>query len=297
MKYQIFAVLLVLAVILAACAPTAASPTPPPIMTDEPPAPVLGLAVVQSVQIQILESHPIQVKAVIRGQLPDAGCTTISEATQTRDGNTFNIELTTTTDPLALCAQALTPFEQVVLLDVTDLLPAPYVVNANGVRQAFELLPRDMEDFKRALVQALNAQDYETLRLSMDTSLRIALWRSEGDSYDVEPAIEQLQLNHLGADATIVAGPDRDMSEFPEGADPFSAFGLDVGPNHALFVSGWGPDGKDEAILYMNYLLDGTLYWHGVLVAEGGFAQQPVNRIMTALIKRSNHTYIARRNS
>lgn len=271
MKYQSFAVLMVLTVVLAACAPAAVSPTPP-IMTDEPPAPVLGLAVVQSVEIQILESMPMQVNALVRGQLPDAGCTTISKVIQTRDGNTFNIELTTTTDPLTLCAQALTPFEQVVPLDVTDLLSAPYVVHANGVRQAFELLPRDMEGFKRALVQALNEQDYVSLRLMMDISLRIALWRSEGNAYDVEPAIEQLQLNHLSADATIVAGPDRDMSEFPEGADPFSAFGLDVGPNHALFVSGWGPDGKDEAILYMNYLLDGTLYWHGVLVAKGGFA-------------------------
>lgn len=273
MKYQSFAGLMVLAIMLTACVPAAVSPTPPPIMTDEPPAPVLGLAVVQSVEIQILESMPIQVNALIRGQLSDAGCTTISTVTQTRDGSTFNIELATTTDPLALCAQALTPFEQVVLLDVTDLPPAPYVVNANGVRQAFELLPRDMDGFKRALVQALNAQNYEALRLMMDTSLRIALWRSEGDSYDVETAIEQLRLNHLGANATIVAGPDKDMSEFPEGADPFSVFGLDVGPNHALFVSGWGPDGKDEAILYMNYLLDGTLYWHGVLVAKGGFAQ------------------------
>lgn len=271
MKYQIFAGLLVLTVVLAACAPAAISPTPPPIMTDEPPAPVLGLAVVQSVEIRFLESMPIQVHAVIRGQLPDAGCTTISDVTQARDGNTFNIEVTTTTDPLALCAQALTSFEQVVLLDVTDLPPAPYVVNANGVRQTFKLLPRDMDGFKLALVQALNAQDYEALGLMMDTSLRIALWRSDGSTYDVEPAIEQLRSNHLGADSIIVAEPEMDMSEFPEGADPFSAFGLDVGPTHALFVSGWGLDGKDEAILYMNYLLDGSLYWHGVLVAIGGF--------------------------
>lgn len=271
MKHQIFASLSILAVIITACAPAAMSPTPSPIMPDEPSAPVLGLAVVQNVDIQILESMPIQANAIIRGQLPDAGCTTISEVTQTREGNTFNITLTTTTDPLALCAQVLTPFEQIVSLDVNDLPPAPYEVNANGVRQAFELLPRDMESFKQALVQALNAQEYEALRLMMDTSLMIAYWRSEEDAYDVEPAIEQLKLNHLGSDSMIVAEPDRDMSTLPEGADPFSVFGLDVGPNHALFVSGWGPNGGGEAILYMNYLLDGTLYWHGVLVAESGF--------------------------
>jgi len=234
------------------------------------------MAVVQSVEVQILESMPLQVNAIIRGQLPDADCTTISTVEQMREGNTFHITLTTTTDPLTLCAQALTPFEQVIRLDTSNLPPAPYVVNANGVQQAFELIPRDMTNFKQALVQALNTKDYETLRLMMDTSLTIASWRSEGNAYDVEPAIEQLKLNHLGANTSITADFDKDATTFPSDTDPLSVFRLDVGPNHMLFVSGWGPDGKDEAILYLNYLLDGTLYWHSVLVAKDGFADKLV---------------------
>lgn len=263
-----------IAVLITACIPVAASPTPPPIVTQEPIIPVTGMAVVQSLEIQILGVNPIQVNAIIRGQLPDAGCTTISSVEQTRDGSTFNIKLSTTTDPLALCAQALTPFEEVIRLETTSLPPAPYVVNANGVQRAFELLPRDMESFKHALIQALNAKDYETLRLMMDTSLTIAHWRSEGSAYNVEPAIEQLKLNHFGANMSITADFAKEVTTFPSDTDPLSLFGLDVGPNHMLFVSGWGPEGKDEAILYFNYLLDGSLYWHGVLVAKGGFADK-----------------------
>ena len=274
MKSWILIFLTALAILITACGSSVPSPTPPPILTEEAPVPITGMAVVQSVDIQILESMPLQVNAVIRGQLPDAGCTTISGITQTRDGNTFNITLTTTTDPLALCALALTPFDEVVQLDTGNLLPAPYVVSANGVQQAFELLPRDMTNFKQSLVQALNAQNYDMLRLMMDKSLTIALWRSEGSAYDTEPAIEQLKLNHLNANSLITADFNKDLSTLPDGTDPFSVLGLDVGPNHLLFVSGWGPDGKDEAILYMNYLLDGTLYWHGVLIAKGGFVQQ-----------------------
>jgi hypothetical protein len=90
--------------ILAACAPVAV--TPPPILTEEPAIPVTGVAVVQSVEIQILESMPVQVNAIIRGQLPDAGCTTIASVNQVREGNTIAITLVTTTDPLALCALA-----------------------------------------------------------------------------------------------------------------------------------------------------------------------------------------------
>lgn len=277
MKIQFFIVTTVLALLVVSCAPTTVSPTPPPIMTEEPAAPIKGMAVVQSVDIQILESQPLQVNAVIRGQLPDAGCTTIDSVEQTFAGSTFTITLTTTTDPLALCAQALTPFEEVVLLETDNLSPAPYTVNVNGVQQAFKLLPRDLTGFKQALTDALNARDYETLRLMMDTSLTIAHWRSQGDVYDGEPAIEQLKLNHIGGTSSIAADLNKDIASLPAGTDPLSVFGLDVGPNQALFVTGWGVDGKDEAILYMNYLLDGTLYWHGVLVAKGGFASSNNN--------------------
>jgi uncharacterized protein YraI len=264
--------------LLTACLPVATSfpdPTPfKPVPTEELVIPITGMAIVQSMEVQTLGVNPVQVNAVIRGQLPDAGCTTISSINQVRDGNTFQITLTTTTDPLALCAQALTPFEEVVRLDTTNLPPAPYVVNANGIQQAFELLPRDMATFKQALVDALNAQDYETLRLMMDKSLTIAHWRSEGSAYDVEPAIEQLKLYHLGTNTSITVETEKDPTNLPDGTDPLSVFRLDVGPNHMLFVSGWGPDGKGEAILYMNYLLDGSLYWHSVLVAKGGFADK-----------------------
>jgi len=277
MKPQIFLSATILVVLITACGPATPTTTPTPIMTEESPGPVAGMAVVQNVDIQILESQPIQVNALIRGQLPDAGCTTLADVSQARDGNTFNITLTTTTDPLALCAQALTPFEQVISLDTNDLEPAPYEVNANGVCKAFLLLPQDMSTFKQVLVEALNTQDYDTLRLMMGESLMIAAWQSEGSAYDVDPAIEQLKLNHLNANQSIIAEFDKDPTTLPGGTDPFSVLGLDVGPNHTLFITGWGPDGKDEAILYMNYTLDGTLYWHGVLVAKGGFTQLSTN--------------------
>lgn len=273
-------VFVLLFTLLSACLPVATPPPDPtpfqPVPTQPAVIPVTGLAIVQSVEVQFPEAQPLQVNAIVRGQLPDSGCTTIASVDQTRNGNTFQITLTTTTDPLALCALTLTPFEQVIRLDTTNLPPAPYVVNANGVQQPFELLPRDMANFKQALVQALNAREYDTLRLMLDQSLTIAAWKSEGSAYDVEPAIEQLKLNHLGTNSSITADFAKDVATFPSNTDPFSVFGLDVGPNHMLFVSGWGPEGKDEAILYLNYLLDGTLYWHGVLIAKGGFANQIV---------------------
>jgi inhibitor of cysteine peptidase len=91
------------------------------------------------VEIQILESFPVQVNAIARGQLPDAGCTTIAGVSQSRSGNTFTAILTTKVDPNAICSQVITPFEYVIPLDVSSLLPAEYIVNVNGVEASFEL--------------------------------------------------------------------------------------------------------------------------------------------------------------
>jgi hypothetical protein len=104
-----------------------------------PPADPTGLADVQSIEIQILESFPVQVNVIARGQFPDSGCTAISNVSQTRTGNTFNVTLTTVTNRQVLCAQVITPFEYVIPLDVSSLLPAPYVVRVNGVEGSFQL--------------------------------------------------------------------------------------------------------------------------------------------------------------
>lgn len=263
---------------LTACAPVATQspdPTPfQPIPTEEFSIPVTGVAVVQSVEIQIPESPSLQVNAVVRGELPDAGCTTVSGVNQTRDGNTIKMTLTTTTDPLALCAQALTPFEQVFVLDITGLPPAEYTVDVNGVTQTFELLTRDIGQFQQTLVNALNAQDYELLKLMMDESFMVGYWRSEGTSNTPEQAVEQLRLNLLNPSSTITADYTKNLVELL-GADPVSIVGSDVIEASPLFVAGLGAQGRDEAILFVAKLPDGSLYWHGLLFAKDGFADKP----------------------
>jgi hypothetical protein len=131
---KMFTLAALITILAAACGPMAA--TPSPIVTEVPTHG--SVAVVKSIEILLLESFPLQVHAVLRGDLPDAGCTTIASVEQARDGNTFKLTLVTTTDPLALCAPALTPFEEVVPLDVHGLPAGTYTVDAGGVRQTFE---------------------------------------------------------------------------------------------------------------------------------------------------------------
>ena len=256
--------------LLVSCAPLTA--TPSPILTEEPGIPVTGAALVQSMEVQVLQSQLLQVNAILRGQLPDSGCTTISSVNQVRSGNTITLTLTTTTDPVALCGQALTPFEQVVALDVSNLTPGEYKVNVNGIEQSFNVPTRDVSQFKQMLVEAVNARDYEHLKGWMDQSFMIAYWQSEGTANTPDTAVEQLQRNLLSASTPIVADPNKDLAALL-GTDPVTIVGPEVIEASPLFTSGWGPEGKDEAILFAAKQPNGDLYWHGLLFAKDGFAK------------------------
>lgn len=273
-KSKFLLVTLIAVVIAVSCAPVIAplTPTPPPILTEEPSIPVTGIAVVQSLEVQILENSPLSVNVIVRGQLPDAGCTTISGINQTRDGNNIKVTLSTTTDPVALCAQSLTPFEQVIPLDVSNLPPARYSVNVNGLEQSFELLTRDSMQFKQDLVAALNARNYDLMKVMMGESFMIGYWLSEGTTNTPEAAIEQLRMNLLNSSSPITADYARNLVELL-GADPVTIVGPNVVEASPLLVSGLGSEGKDEAILFNAKLPDGSLYWHGLLFAKDGFVK------------------------
>lgn len=271
MKTKIAFIVTALATLFAACAPVAgASPA-----NTETPVPQLpgSVAIVESVEIQILESMPVQVNVVVRGQLPDAGCTTVRSVEQVREGNVFHVTLVTTTDPLALCAQALTPFEEIVSLDVRDLLSGTYFVNVHGVEASFELTANELPSFKAQMVEALNARDYDRLRSMMGQPFMIAYWRSEGTDNTPDQAIEQLQLNLLNSSSPIVSDESRDLTALL-GMDPVTIVGPEVVQASPLFTSGWGQDGRDEAILFIAENPDGSFYWYGVLFAIDGFEKQ-----------------------
>lgn len=130
---------------LAGCTLTASEPTPVPSPTldDNQTVPgggeiISGLAQVDSIEMLILESFPVQVNVVVRGNLPD-GCTSIDQVLSELDGNTFRVTLTTRRPADAACTMALVPYEQVATLDVLGLRAGTYSVDANGVSGSFEL--------------------------------------------------------------------------------------------------------------------------------------------------------------
>ncbi len=99
---------------------------------------IYGTAVVESTEILLLESFPVQIHVVAKGYLPD-GCTEIDRVEKERDGNTFTVTITTKRPKDMMCTQAIVPYEKVVPLDVYGLKAGTYDVNVNTATDSFEL--------------------------------------------------------------------------------------------------------------------------------------------------------------
>jgi inhibitor of cysteine peptidase len=108
---------------------------------------VVQEANVGDIEIELLESFPVQVIVKAFGTLPD-GCTEIGTVTQEHDGNTFDILIETERPRNAVCTQAIRQFEQPVALDVDGLLKGEYLVNINGVQETFSLEMDNIIDFE-----------------------------------------------------------------------------------------------------------------------------------------------------
>lgn len=100
-----------------------------------------GLAVVDQVEILILESFPVQVRAVARGSYPD-GCTEAGPISQqfNEESSTFEVKFLTQRPADAICTEALMPFEEIIPIDVLGIAAGKYVIDVNGVQASFELM-------------------------------------------------------------------------------------------------------------------------------------------------------------
>lgn len=95
-------------------------------------------AMVDDIEIRIMESFPVQVGITAYGNFPD-GCTTLYNTDITHNENVFDVRMTTQRDRDALCTQALVPFEESFTLPVEGLPRGEYLVNVNGTTRTFPL--------------------------------------------------------------------------------------------------------------------------------------------------------------
>jgi inhibitor of cysteine peptidase len=133
-RYLVTALMLLAFAACRAAAPDADEAMPPE------QAVTTGKAAVQSIEILIMESFPVQVTVLARGELPDA-CTEIGRVDQRVDpeNDTLWVEITTVRPTDLACIQVLAPFEERIPLDVVGLPAGTYTVDVNGVTGTFTL--------------------------------------------------------------------------------------------------------------------------------------------------------------
>ena len=93
---------------------------------------------VESVEVRILESFPVQVSASVSGYLRD-GCETLGATTQSRSGNTITVTIATDRDTSdRACIQVISRVQQDVRLE--GAFPSgTYVLRVNGVERTFRV--------------------------------------------------------------------------------------------------------------------------------------------------------------
>jgi photosystem II stability/assembly factor-like uncharacterized protein len=132
--------------------------------------------------------------------------------------------------------------------------------------------PQDFNTFQQSVVDALNTRDFVLAKSRMGQSFGFGFWQSQGTSSTPDLAVQQLQNNYIGPNRHLTPDPSKDLGTLLGGLNPYQIMGLDPSTSQALFVSGWGLDGKGEAILYVTRNPNGNLYWNSVLIAPAGFA-------------------------
>ena len=100
-------------------------------------------AQVESVDIEILKSDPVQINAVASVRLPDA-CTTLGDGQLHYASHTFQIRLWTVSLTDRGCAQVVTHAESTYALNAIDLQPGTYTVTVNSVSRVFILTAADL---------------------------------------------------------------------------------------------------------------------------------------------------------
>ena len=152
---SLFFICFLFAILLVGCGqnePEAVEETAVPEVAQETAVPetpvrpeaVMGVATVESIEVIILESFPVEIDIKARGSLPN-GCTSIEDVSIDRTGTEFNIGISTTQDPEAVCTQQLVAFEETIPLDVADLAAGSYQVNVNGRTGSFTLSVDNVE--------------------------------------------------------------------------------------------------------------------------------------------------------
>ena len=130
----------------------------------------------------------------------------------------------------------------------------------------------DPEAFRAALLQALYARDTARLQMWMTEPFLTGTWRADLSDTPPADALKAILDEELTAGSTLTLVKSADLKALMGGTDPLTIPRADAEVVEAFLVSGWGKDGRDEAILFVARQANNSLMWHGWMQVKGGFS-------------------------
>lgn len=176
-KIKHLGILAVFVLLLSACQPEIPTITPPAVDEEF----IYGQnAIVDSVEVILLESFPLQAQARVLGNFPD-GCTELYEISVERQGQEFLLTLTTRRPGGDVaCTEALVPFEEIVDLDVAGLEAGTYTVIAQDKEASFTL------DVDNTLPEEIEEADYQFGSAATVEAMQVIIMESDPIQVRVE---------------------------------------------------------------------------------------------------------------
>ncbi len=109
--------------------------TPGLYVASPSPSADAALLPITGIDVLVLESFPVQVRAVVSGYLADS-CTELGTVSQQREGSTIRVTITVTRPRDAVCAQVITDVEETVPL-AGEFPPGEYTLLVNDQTTTF----------------------------------------------------------------------------------------------------------------------------------------------------------------
>ncbi|MEA5467757.1 hypothetical protein [Spirulina sp. 06S082] len=88
-------------------------------------------AIVKTVEVDVLESEPLQLSLKVTGNFQD-GCKTALKKEQKQDGTQINVALYRELPTDTICPTVITPFQETILLE-GDFPSGTYTIDVNGI--------------------------------------------------------------------------------------------------------------------------------------------------------------------
>lgn len=149
--------------------------------------------------------------------------------------------------------------------------PTPDGSGAGGTPISNEPGDNSLEGFRQALLDNINSRNYQFLMLTMNDPFTIGAWRAGAGSLSPNEAVEKLRTDLLPPENIVSYDLDKDVTALLDGTPPEQEFGPDVKIVDAVFMDGWGADGKAEVIVFISQTPEGYFTWYGLIYAGQGF--------------------------